>query len=105
MDLLRKAVHEGGKFDLLVFEAADEFTEFLLRRNDDPVFASSFSSEILNDGLKVEHLLHIAGDELAHFVDHEHQAMAGLSALHQLRGSVGKLSRRNVGLVFDSLNP
>src|SRR5206468_10833881 len=105
MDLLRKAVHEAGKFDLLVVEAADEFTEFLLRRNDDPVFASSLCSEILNDGLEVEHLLHIPGDELAHFIDHEHQAMAGLSALHQLRGPVGELSRRNIRLVLDRLYP
>jgi len=37
----------------------------------------------LHDGLQIEHLLHIARNELAHFVNHKHQRKTRLTALHQ----------------------
>ena len=41
MDLQREAVHQAGKLDLLVVEAADELAKLLLRSDDDPVFAAA----------------------------------------------------------------
>ena len=76
MDLQREAVHQAGKLDLLVVEAADELAELLLRGDDDPVLAATLDAEALHDGLQVEHLLDVASDELADLVDDEHQALA-----------------------------
>ncbi len=77
VDLEREAVHQAGQLDLLVVEAADELAELLLRGDDDPVLAAALHAQVLHDGLKVEHLLDVAGDELADLVDDEHQALAG----------------------------
>ena len=52
------------------------FAELLLRRHDDPVLAPALHAEALHDSLQVEHLLHVARDELADFVHDEHQDFA-----------------------------
>ena len=52
--------------------------------------------KLLHDGLEVEHLLDVAGDELAHLVDDDHQGVAGLATLHQLVGALGELAGRDV---------
>ena len=88
-----KAVHQAGKLDLLVVEAADELAELLLRRDDDPVLPAALYAEALHDGLQIEHLLHVARDELADLVDHEHQRTGRVAALHQLVGALRQLSR------------
>ena len=75
VDLEREAVHQAGELDLLVVEAADELAELLLRGDDDPVLAAARRAEALHDGLQVEHLLDVAGDELADLVDDEHQRL------------------------------
>ena len=76
MDLEREAVHQAREFDVAVVEAADQFVQLLLRRDDDPVLAAPLDAELLDDRLEVEHLLDVAGDELADLVDDEHQRLA-----------------------------
>ncbi len=93
MDLQREAVHQAGKLDLLVVEAADELAKLLLRSDDDPVLAAAFHAEALNNGLQVEHLLYVASDELANFVDDEHQRLARPPALHQFIRALRELPR------------
>src|SRR5260370_1839635 len=72
VNLEREAIHQASEFDLLVVEPADELAEVLLRSNDDPVLATALHAQALHDGLKVQHLLHVARDELAHFIDDEY---------------------------------
>ena len=105
MDLEREAVHQPRELDLLVVETADELAELLLRSDDDPVLAAALHAEALHDRLQVEHLLNVAGDELADLVDDEHQSLAGPAPLHQLGGTFGELAGRDVGLVLDRLHP
>ena len=93
VDLLREAVHEAGELDLLVVETADQLAELLLRGHDQPVLAAPDAAEALDDGLEVEHLLDVAGDELADLVDHEQQGLAGAAALHQLGRPLRELVR------------
>ena len=93
MDLQREAVHQAGKLDLLVVEAADELAKLLLRSDDDPVLAAAFDAEALNDGLQVEHLLYVTSDELADFVDDEHERLARSPALHQFIRALRQLPR------------
>ena len=69
MNLLRETIHQSSKLDLLVVEAADKLAELFLRRDDNPMLASAPDAETLNDGLQVEHLLNVACNELAHFID------------------------------------
>ena len=106
VDLQREAVHQPGELDLLVVEAADELAELLLRRDDDPVLAAALHAEALHDGLQVEHLLNVARDELADFVDDEHQrrARARRRFISSLARSAS-LPGRDVGLVLDGLHP
>ena len=85
VNLQREAVHQPCKFDLLVVETADELAKLLLGGDDEPVLAAAFHPKALHDGLKVEHLLDVASDELAHLVDDEHQRLAradGASSAH-----------------------
>ena len=74
VDGRQEAVHEPGQLHAGVVQAADQFVELLLRRDDDPEFPLTDAAQGLNDALEVEHLIDAAGDELADFVDHEGQA-------------------------------
>jgi hypothetical protein len=105
MNLQWETIHQPGEFDLFVVEAANEFAELLLGRDYDPVFATTFHAEVLDDGLEIEHFLYVASNELANFVNNEHQGLAWASSLHQLIGTVRKLARRNISFVLDGLNP
>ena len=69
------------------------------------MFAAPLHAKALNDGLQVEHLLDVARDELADFVDHKHKRQPRLAALHELACPFRELGRRDVGLVLDSLHP
>ena len=93
MDLLGEAVHEPGELDLLVVETADQLAELLLGGHDEPVLAAPDAPEALDDRLEVEHLLDVAGDELADLVDHEQQGLARAAALHQLGRPLRELVR------------
>ena len=84
LQLLREAVHQPGELDPRVFQAADQLGELLLRRHDDPELAAADPPEGLDDPLEVEHLLHVAGDELADLVDHEEERLARAPPLAQL---------------------
>ena len=64
------------QLDLLVVEAADQLVKLLLRGDNEPVLATPLHAEALHHGLEVEHLLHVAGDELADFVHDEEQTLA-----------------------------
>src|SRR5690242_3435947 len=99
MDLQRKTIHQSGKFDLVIIETTDELAKLLLRSDHDPVFSATFHAEALNNGLQVEHFLHVARNELANFVDDKHQGLARTPALHQIIGTVRELARRNVSFV------
>ena len=59
---------------------SDELGELLLRGDDDPHLASADATEVLHDGLKVEHLLDVARHELADLVDDEQEILAGAAA-------------------------
>ena len=91
MDLQRETVHQAGKLDLLVVEAADELAKLFLRRDHNPVLAAALYAEALHHGLQIEHLLHVARDKLANFIDDEHQALARAPTLHQLVGAISEL--------------
>ena len=67
--------------------------------------AAPLHPEALHDGLQVEHLLHVARDELPDLVDHEDQALSRLATLHQRERALGELARRDVGLVLHGLHP
>ena len=57
------------------------------------MLSAPFYTEALYDGLKVEHFLHVAGNELANFVDNKHQGLARTPSFHQLVGALPELSR------------
>ena len=59
-----------------------------------------FDAELLDDGLEVEHLLHVAGDELADLVDDEHEGVAGLAPSDQLGRAIRELAGVDVGLAL-----
>ena len=96
MDLQRETVHQAGKLDLLVVEAADELAKLFLRRDHNPVLATALYPEALHHGLQIEHLLHVARDELTDFVDDEHQALTGAPSLHEFVGAISELSGTDV---------
>ena len=96
MDLQRETVHQTRKFDLLVVEATDELAKLFLRRDHNPVLAAPLHSEALHHGLQIEHLLHVPRDELADFIDDEHQALTRAPSLHELVGAIRELSRTDI---------
>ena len=57
------------------------------------MLAAAFDAEALHYRLEIEHLLNVARDELADFVDDEHQALSRLPALHQLVRTLGEFVR------------
>ena len=71
----------------------------------DPVLGPALRAEALHDRLKVEHFLHVARHELAHFVDDKHQSLARATPLHQVSCSLGELPWTDVRLVLDRLHP
>src|SRR5581483_1543424 len=93
LQLSREPIHEPSELDFLVVEPTDYVTELLLRRHHDPVFAATLYAKTLHNGLKVEHLLHVASDELTHFVDYEHQRVPRSPSLDELAYALRKLAR------------
>ena len=73
VDLRGEPVHEPGELDAGAVEAADDLGELLLGGHGEPEPSAPDAAEGLDKGLDVEHLLDVAGDELADFVDHEKQ--------------------------------
>ena len=69
----REAVLKAGQLSPLVVEPGHDLGQLLLRRDDQPNLAAADSSQRLHDALQIEHLLHVAGDKLADFVDDENQ--------------------------------
>ena len=57
------------------------------------MLAAPDAAEALDDGLEVEHLLHVAGDELADLVDDEDDGVARLPPAHQLLAPLGEEAR------------
>ena len=72
------------ELDLLVVEAGGEFVELLLGGDYKPVSSTAPDAELLHDGLQVEHLLNVAGDELADLVHDKDQGVAGPSTADEL---------------------
>ena len=105
MDLERESIHEARQLHALVVETADQLGEFFLRRDDDPHFPAPDAAETLHDCLEVEHLLHVARDELADFINDEDEAFAGSPALHQLLAAFRKPARSDVRAVVRSFRP
>src|SRR5262245_32386264 len=85
-----KTIHETSKLDPRVVESADELVELLLGGDDEPHAPASHSAEVLDDRLKIEHLLHVTRHELADLVDHEHKRAARLASVHELLAAFGE---------------
>ena len=84
---LREAVHQPRELDPRVVEAADQLVELLLRGDDEPHLPAPHAAKALDDGLEVEHLLHVASDELPDLVDDEDERLARAAGGSSARGS------------------
>ena len=102
---LREAVHQAGELHPRVVESADELVELLLRGDDEPHLPAPDATEALHDRLEVEHLLHVARDELPDLVDDEDERLARLPPVHQLFAALGEEARRDVRPVLDGVAP
>ena len=105
LQLRGEAVHEAGELDPPVVQATDQLGELLLGGDHDPQLAPADAAEALHHGLQVEHLLHVAGDELAHLVDDEQQVLAGSAAAHQLQAAQGQVAGGDVGAAHGCFAP
>ncbi len=105
VDGRQEAVHEPGQLHAGVVQAADQFVELLLRRDDDPEFPLADAAQGLDDALEVEHLIDAAGNELADFVDHEDQAAVFAPAETEFLAAVGQVIGADVGPRLGALDP
>jgi hypothetical protein len=65
----------------------------------------SLPPEVLDHGLEVEHLLHVAGDELADLVHDEHQGLARTAAEDELQRPCGEIAGGDIGALHGGLAP
>lgn len=95
-----KPVHQTGKFDPGVVQTTDQFVEFFLRRDHDPEFALTNSTEGLNDALKVEHFIHGSGHKMTNFVDNKNKASIFTTPSGQFFAAIGKQIGADIGKFF-----
>ena len=69
------------------------------------MLAEPFHTKVLHHGLKVQHLLNVARNELTDFVNDEHEAVAWPAAFHERGGSLGEFTGGNVGTLLDAFHP
>ena len=105
MHLQRKAIHQPGQFHSFVIEPSHQLRELLLGGDHQPHLAASDPAEVLNHGLKIEHLLHISSHELTHLIHHKQKRFAGATAQHQLHAALGQITRSDVGPLHGRFPP
>jgi len=88
VNLQWKAVHETRELNASALQAADQFAQFLLGGDHQPESAAADDAEVLDDSLKVEHLLDVARH------DWPTSSMTNTKLLPRRRRSINSMQRR-----------